>query len=371
MKDIAVIGIGFGDEGKGRVVNDLCAELEKPLVIRFSGGHQAGHHVVQGQFDHVFSNFGSGTLQGAPTYWSKNCTVEPIGLMNEYNILREKDVYPLIYINRSCPITTPYDIFHNAYINDTYGIHGTCGVGFGATLQREEDHYSLLFGDIYYPSILKRKLELICEYYGGYRVRDRIEEFMARCGEIAKSSYIIPRDVIIPEDFSDRVWEGSQGLMLDKDIGFFPHVTRANVGVRPIVRMGYNPDKIILVSRAYQTRHGNGPMTNESRNVHILDNPFEKNPSNGIQGAFKKSMLDVDLMDYAILKDKCIHHAVVSGRRSKVSLFITCADLVFPGGLNYTFKEMVIHSETKDVFAERISKILGINVTVLDEPCIA
>lgn len=75
-----VIGAGFGDEGKGTMVNYLCKQSNKPLVVRFNGGHQMGHGVVENDVRHIFSNFGSGTLVGAPTYISEFCTVDPVEL---------------------------------------------------------------------------------------------------------------------------------------------------------------------------------------------------------------------------------------------------------------------------------------------------
>ena len=67
----AVIGLGFGDEGKGSVVSYLTKACDSTIVARFSGGHQVGHTVCTNNTRHVFSNFGSGTLNGTPTYWSK------------------------------------------------------------------------------------------------------------------------------------------------------------------------------------------------------------------------------------------------------------------------------------------------------------
>src|SRR5690606_12238557 len=105
----AVIGIGFGDEGKGITTDFLCSRSRNPIVVRFSGGHQAGHTVVLNGVRHVFSNFGSGTLRGAPTYWAKYCTVNPIGIINELDSLIKKGITPKLYIDEKCPITTPYD----------------------------------------------------------------------------------------------------------------------------------------------------------------------------------------------------------------------------------------------------------------------
>ena len=74
MKNFVIIGLGFGDEGKGLITDYFCSKLKNPLVIRFSGGHQVGHTVIYNDIRHMFSNFGSGTLRNIPTYWSKFCT---------------------------------------------------------------------------------------------------------------------------------------------------------------------------------------------------------------------------------------------------------------------------------------------------------
>jgi adenylosuccinate synthase len=81
----AVLGAGFGDEGKGLVTDWLCRSCAKPLVIRFCGGQQAGHTVAANGLRHVFSNFGAGTLRGVPTYFSRFCTIDPVGMINELN----------------------------------------------------------------------------------------------------------------------------------------------------------------------------------------------------------------------------------------------------------------------------------------------
>lgn len=133
MKNI-VIGLGFGDEGKGMVTDFLCSHLpSSKIVTRFSGGHQAGHTVELKGYRHVFSNFGSGTLRGIPTYWSERCTVDPIGLVNELTILLNQGFKPRLYINQNCPITTPYDKSVQQ-IKNREGVNqfNTCGVGFGS-----------------------------------------------------------------------------------------------------------------------------------------------------------------------------------------------------------------------------------------------
>jgi len=96
-ESIAVIGLGFGDCGKGMVTSYLCSQTENPVVVRFSGGHQAGHTVYHKNGEgHICSNFGAGVLQGVPTFWSDKCTVDPIGIVNEMDALEQ--ILSLIHI---------------------------------------------------------------------------------------------------------------------------------------------------------------------------------------------------------------------------------------------------------------------------------
>ena len=161
---IAVIGLGFGDEGKGRVVDHLCRDNETRMVVRFSGGPQAGHTVVKNGIRHVFSNFGSGTMAGVHTYWHNTCLVNPITLMNELDVLSMKVDAPYIVINPECPVITPYDTATTRE-SSNYNRNGTCGMGIGATWQREEDHYHLEAGDLCFNSAMNMKLEAIKSYY--------------------------------------------------------------------------------------------------------------------------------------------------------------------------------------------------------------
>ena len=348
----AVIGIGFGDEGKGIATDFLCSRSRNPIVVRFSGGHQAGHTVVLKGVRHVFSNFGSGTLRGAPTYWAKYCTVNPIGIVNELNKLTEKGITPTLYVDEKCPIATPYDVLHNQ-ATEEINLHGSCGVGVGATIEREEKYYSLLFGDIFYPSVFKIKLDEIRKYYS-FKDDINLTDFI-ECVEIIKESkHIVPVNGLpIYNNHDDIIFEGSQGLLLDPKIGFFPHVTRTNVTTRNIIDMGYSP-ALYLVTRAYQTRHGNGPMTNEQIRNNIWVNLNETNVTNKYQGEFRRALLDLDLLKYGINKDEYIRN------HKYKSLVITCLDHI-RDEYRFTYQNQIISSINENEFIGKISKILGIS----------
>ena len=348
----AVIGLGFGDEGKGLVTN----YLDGSLVVRYSGGQQSGHNVVlENGKNHIFSNFGSGTLKGVPTYWSKFCTVDPLGMMNELDSLIEMGINPILYIDGESPITTPYDKYHNTN-NDKDLNNGTCGVGVGSTFNREEHFHHLTFSDIFNPWILDTKLNYIGKFYSflDNELTEQIEEFLFMCHEMItienfKLTYGIPEDYT-----EDIVFEGSQGLLLDQHYGFFPHVTRANTGTKNILEILEDTDHydvdLYLVTRAYQTRHGNGPMTNDSIDFDV-DNPNETNVDNEYQGEFRKSILDVSLLEYGINKDKYI-------RNNNKNLVITCLDQV--DEYVFTYNGLMELCKDEDEFVTRISDILNV-----------
>ena len=84
-----VIGAGWGDEGKGNVVSHL-SKKPNSIVVRFNGGHQAAHNVIKDGVSHIFQSFGSGTLNGCPTYISKYCTVHLARMAKEYEVLLSK-----------------------------------------------------------------------------------------------------------------------------------------------------------------------------------------------------------------------------------------------------------------------------------------
>lgn len=339
-----VLGLGYGDEGKGSFVNYRCSQSKNPIVIRFSGGHQVGHTVVVDDKRHVFSNFGSGTLLGVPTYWSEYCTLSPTGILKEGNVLREMDVEPKLYINANAMVTTPFDILQNHRVEDKNN-HGSVGVGFGTTIQRNEDHFHLYARDLLYPKIRDEKLRLIINNYYKLNFNPKAEEkkifppyttttklyndFLFACDDLVKR-YEIVNDINKLIDY-ELIFEGTQGIMLDTNYGFFPHVTRSNTVSKNAIELinkynlYANNVTTYYVTRAYQTRHGNGYMTNEGLNTsYIKENPNETNVNIGFQGKFRKTVLDLDLLKYAVECDR-FHNP---DSFSKKKIVITCLDQV-------------------------------------------
>ena len=90
MKGFVVLGTTFGDEGKGLTTDYLCKQYEDSIVVRFSGGQQAGHNVQIGDKRHIHSNFGAGTLRGVPSYFSEHTTFYPVTMMREAEKLKKE-----------------------------------------------------------------------------------------------------------------------------------------------------------------------------------------------------------------------------------------------------------------------------------------
>ncbi len=321
MPHYAVVGLGFGDEGKGHVVDWLASNITNPLVVRFCGGPQAAHQVVLADGTrHIFSHFGSGTLREAPTYWSEFCPMNPIALMNELQDLQRKGYEPTLYIDAKSPVITPYEVEMNA--NCAEMKTGSCGVGIYRALKREEDHFHLWFEDLFHPGVVAAKMKLFKESDGGAVVTVPsaiLDDFFWACREVANSpnvrlAYEMPR-YVGGDARSDHaayfrhtlIFEGAQGLMLDQNYGFFPHVTPSNTGMKNVLEL-LGEDEVVprmcLVTRSYQTRHGNGPMS-PIIDHNIKPNPVENNHDDGPQGEFRKTLLDLDTLAYAVAKEHC------------------------------------------------------------------
>ena len=306
QKNIAVLGLNFGDEGKGITVARLCEENEDPLVVRFSGGPQASHKVMTKDKEHISSTFGSGVLGGFPTALTSDVAVDIYALLNEYNVLVKKGIDPKLYIDPKCPVITNYDMQCNQ--EDSKNLNdGTCGIGFGKTIERNENLVTLTVGDIvYYPDVTITKLDIIKDYYRQRSANnfmlilfDKFRELLNENDNIRIANFKSVKTI-----YKTNIWEGSQGVLLDKNIGFFPYVTRSNTDLTNVNKHNIFIDELNVVSRSYLTRHGNGPTYPDAKDLPFLDSEYEHNVENQWQGSFRKYLLNIDLMKYAIFSLK-------------------------------------------------------------------
>lgn len=353
-----VVDLGFGDSGKGLTTDFLAGQNpDQNLVVRFSGGHQVGHTVVTDEYRHTFSNFGSGTLRGVPSYYSEYTTIFPPGIAYEGSFLEK--YHPQIFIHPLAMVTTPYDVAFNRAIEKEQQ-HGSCGLGFGSTIERNKEEVHCFALDLQNSWVLEQRLASISKYYNkriqrlkndALTTRYKHEltqfsdsDFIASCKSI-KNYYSIKTLNELKPAYQHFIFEGSQGIMLDTKHGIYPHTTWSNTTSQNawhIISSTWpkHPEiDIYYVTRCYQTRHGNGPMST-SKAVFLKNNSGEANVENAFQGKFRTSVLDANLIAYAISCDQVYHQSSATKH-----LMITCLDQIpdfstdaFLKQLSYTFK---------------------------------
>ena len=321
----AVIGINFGDEGKGAEVSFLAKNHD--LCVRASGGCNAGHTVqLKDGTTHVFGHIGSAFFSNIPTYLGKKFIVNPILANRErYELYAKAEHRPKLYVDNNCLVTTIYDMVMNQAVETHRGPerHGSCGSGINETVTRSDRFpgRAIIVEDLKDPDVLYSKLKWIEDHY----IKDRALELMGiDLGPsdkvlfniyrfISESKFFlehfIPVEVDLINDFDNILFEGSQGLMLDEDSEYFPHVTRAKTGLYNIASMIKESKQglpcileVRYITRPYTTRHGNGPLPFES-----TDLPFavvdKTNTNNRWQGSIRFAPLYIDKMVEYIEKD--------------------------------------------------------------------
>lgn len=382
-----VIGAQFGDEGKGKVSDHYAAEFSSAgIVARFNGGAQAGHTVVTPGLRHVFSHIGSGAFTGAATFLSRFFVSNPMLFLREIEVLAAKGVRPLVYVDPHSPVTTPYDMMINQIVERERGTdrHGSCGIGFGETIERNlTPAYALTVGDLDDAGALAARLDAIRRAYAPARLaRLGFGEAFASNADLFLSDGVLEHFVADTRRFLQAttvadirtatrgrrlLFEGAQGLLLDQDRGFFPHVTRSNTGLRNVLALandlGLERLEVTYVTRAYLTRHGAGPLLHE-----LPEQPYPgvtdaTNVPNAYQGALRFAWLDLDLLQRAITED------LADARRFPAlavtpRLAITCLDQVGDAKATY-YRGGLQRQATVESFVAAVAKTVDINEVLL------
>ena len=351
MKATAIIGAGWGDEGKGLVVDWLAAQdPEKTLVVRHSGGAQSGHTVqTPDGRRHAFGHHGAGSFVGAATFLSRFFMVNPLLWSKEREQLLALGIEPKLMIDPRCLMTTPWDMLINQAVEAHRGDkrHGSCGIGVNETVERcANPHFSTHAG-----CGMAVPLKRIRDEWFPMRLRALGVPLTDELFERANSPwlmrtfvhYMLQMQHHVVQDFDPYhgwnavVFEGSQGLLLDEKHRFFPHVTRTRTGIvnACTICAEWKIDKLqpIYVTRAYMTRHGAGPFPTEDRS---LSYPDLTNAPNPWQGTLRFGKLDFDLLRDAINNDHVGGSGVEFG---SPTLAVTCLDQV----KDFEF-ELVLHN---------------------------
>lgn len=330
-----VVGLGWGDEGKGATVDALAAAPRRAdRVIRFNGGQQAAHTVVAGGLKHTFSTFGAGALAGVPSWVGPECTFAPLAAAAEADALRALGLRPVLSVSADALITTPLHVGANLAREAARGAqaHGTTGTGFGETVGLAQS-----LADAGLPALRAGDLlagGVVAGARGITRAAARTEVVVHRLGLIAgelerqgftgietgrdalaglaqrmlvalehSGARIRSTDDLLQELSSGySIFEGAQGFGLDQNFGAQPHTTWSTTTPAPARALcrasGVEQVRAIGCLRSYATRHGAGPLPGEGA---LPFAPQElDNRDDGAQGAFRTGAWDPALVRWAV-----------------------------------------------------------------------
>jgi len=280
-KNVVVLGSQWGDEGKGKIV-DLLTDRAS-AVVRFQGGHNAGHTLVIGDKTTVLHLVPSGILRDNVMCLIGNGVVlSPTALFEEMNML-EKEGIPAgerLKISEACPLIMPYHIALDQAREIARGKKaiGTTGRGIGPAYEDKVSRRGLRVGDLLNVDSFAEKLKGVMEYHNfalvNYFKTDAVDyqtvldEMMGMRDKIVSMIADIPAMLHkLRKDGADIMFEGAQGTLLDIDQGTYPYVTSSNCTAGgACTGSGVGPcdlDYILGITKAYTTRVGAGPFPTE------------------------------------------------------------------------------------------------------------
>jgi adenylosuccinate synthase len=281
MKIVVVVGSQWGDEGKGKIVDWLSSEAD--IVVRFQGGHNAGHTLVIDKKVFKLRLLPSGIVRkGKISILGNGVVIDPWSLLNEIEEIKKHgvDVTPDNFmISESASLILPFHQEMDEIREDAAGKEkiGTTRRGIGPCYEDKVGRRSIRVMDLRSESNLDNRLENVLLHHNAIRKglnkkiyeKDKLKkELLKIAPEILK--FAQPVWLKLDEFTKDRkkiLFEGAQGILLDVDHGTYPYVTSSNtVPAMAATGSGSGPDKInyiLGITKAYTTRVGSGPFPTE------------------------------------------------------------------------------------------------------------
>ncbi len=283
-RNVVVVGTQWGDEGKGKVVDWLTDHAQG--VVRFQGGHNAGHTLVIKGRKTALQLIPSGIMRdGVPCYIGNGVVVDPTHLLAEIERLESigVEVRSRLFLSESCPLIMPFHVEVDRAreaLRETSGVGkiGTTGKGIGPAYEDKVARRALRVQDLKHPQRFECKLRELLALHNfvlsGYLHGTALEfaaifdQAMAAAEQLrpmlADVGYRIHR---AHRDGANILFEGAQGTLLDIDHGTYPYVTSSNcVAGNAAAGAGVGPDLlhyILGITKAYTTRVGGGPFPTE------------------------------------------------------------------------------------------------------------
>jgi adenylosuccinate synthase len=280
-RNVVVLGTQWGDEGKGKIVDLLTDRAE--AVVRFQGGHNAGHTLVCDGEKTVLHLIPSGILRANVICCIGNGVVlAPDALLKEILELEERDV-PVrerLRISPACPLILPYHVALDKAREVRRGADkiGTTGRGIGPAYEDKAARRGLRLGDLQDPVRFERKLRDVMEYHNfqleNYYKVDTVDVEEVLQSSLALGEQLLPMMADVTTmlhqfraESRSILFEGAQGSLLDIDHGTYPFVTSSNTTAGGTATgSGFGPlylDYVLGITKAYTTRVGSGPFPTE------------------------------------------------------------------------------------------------------------
>jgi adenylosuccinate synthase len=280
MGNVAVVGSQWGDEGKGKIVDWLSERAD--MVVRFQGGHNAGHTLVIGNQTYKLSLLPSGVVRGKPSFIGNGVVVDPWALLSEIEKISGQGVKitpELLKLADNASLILPLHRNLDQARESAAGASqiGTTGRGIGPAYEDKVARRAIRVCDLTSDDVIAFKVERLLAHHNALLRGLGLPEVDAR-ELIAELKAVAPK--ILP--FAAPVWEilaeakrngrrilfeGAQGAMLDVDHGTYPYVTSSNtLSGQAAVGSGLGPDAVgfvLGITKAYTTRVGSGPFPTE------------------------------------------------------------------------------------------------------------
>ena len=276
MPNVTVIGAQWGDEGKGKIVDWLASRAD--MVVRFQGGHNAGHTLVVEGTTYKLSLLPSGIVTGTPSVIGNGVVFDPWALKSEIERISEQGVKvtpDLLMVADNCPLILPIHRDLDALREDASGAGkiGTTRRGIGPAYEDKVGRRALRVCDLADLSDLDPMLDRLCAHHDALRAgfgeppvdRARLKSDLAEiAGFVLQYARPIWRDLDKARRNGKRVlFEGAQGVLLDVDHGTYPFVTSSNTVAGSIAAgSGTGPSAagfVLGITKAYTTRVARAP----------------------------------------------------------------------------------------------------------------
>ena len=287
-KNVVVIGTQWGDEGKGKVVDLLTDHAQ--AVVRFQGGHNAGHTLVIDGEKTVLHLIPSGVLrENVLCMIGNGVVVSPSALLEEIDMLEARGVpaSERLRISEACPLILPYHIaLDNAReIARGKAKIGTTGRGIGPAYEDKVARRGLRLGDLFHRERFASKLGEVLDYHNfvlqNYYKAEPVDFQKVLDETLSMGERIKPMVADVPELLHEIqrqggsiLFEGAQGALLDIDHGTYPYVTSSNTTAGGAATgSGVGPasfDYVVGITKAYTTRVGSGPFPTELYDGELL-----------------------------------------------------------------------------------------------------